>query len=290
MTVIGVGRMGLPICARLVRAGFRVNASDIRPEAAGDVRAVGADWVQSAAEAATGAELVITILPGTRELSSAAAVIVPRLARGATWIDMTSASPQTAAEWVERAQVRGVECVDAPMGGGPESAAQGTLQMFVGGPRGTLERHRAIFDALGTVEHMGANGAGYVTKLLVNLLWFGQAVATGEALLLARRSGLDIETVRQTLTRSAPASAFIRDVVPALLEGDYLESYGLDRCHDQLDAIVGLAQEHGVPFEVAGAVRSVFASALDRFGAVDGELLPIAWLEEQAGIRLRVEP
>src|SRR5580698_7322587 len=97
------------------------------------------------------------------------------------------------------------------------------------------------------IIRVGGNGAGYTAKLLVNLLWYGQAVATGEALLLARRAGIDLDVLRQTLATSAASTAFVRDDLGALLDGDYLTSFGLDRCCEELTAIADLARELRVP-------------------------------------------
>ena len=133
----------------------------------------------------------------------------------------------------------------------------------------------------------GDHGAGHTAKLLVNLLWFGQAVATAEALLLARRAGIDTEVMVRTLESSPAATSFIRRDLDALLEGDYLESFGLDRCCEELRAVVALAAEHGVPFELSTEVANAYERALDRYGHVDGELLAVALLEERAGLNLR---
>jgi len=108
----------------------------------------------------------------------------------------------------------------------------------------------------------------------------------GEALLLARRAGIDLEQLRRVLAQSAAGSEFLRRDVSALLEGDYLESFGLDRCCEELDAAVDLAHELAVPFELSTAVQTAYRRALARYGRVDGELLAVALLEEQAGTRL----
>jgi 3-hydroxyisobutyrate dehydrogenase len=214
-------------------------------------------------------------------------VALETLRPGATWIDLTSAAPTTGAELVARAHARGIECLDAPAGGGVDAAAHGALQLFVGGRLEVIERHRAMLELLGSVEHVGDHGAGYTTKLLVNLLWFGQAVAVGEALLLARRTGIDLEVLQSALGRSAAASEFVRRDLDALLGGDYLESFGIDRCCEELATVVALADELAVPFELSGAVERAYRAALGRYGPVDGELLAVALLEERAGTRLR---
>jgi 3-hydroxyisobutyrate dehydrogenase len=173
------------------------------------------------------------------------------------------------------------------MGGGIAAARTATLQLFVGGDGDTVRRHRPLLEALGEIRHVGGLGAGYTVKLLVNLLWFTQALATGEALLLAQRSGIDLDVLHGALSGSAADSRFIaRDLEP-LLSGDYLTTFGLDRCVEELEAIVALARTHELDFELSTLVRDLHARALQRYGPVDGELLGIALLEEQAHTRLR---
>jgi 3-hydroxyisobutyrate dehydrogenase len=280
--------MGLAVCSRLVHAGHKVIASDKRPERRADAQSAGAHWATDArAVASSGADVLVTVLPGPSELIRVISDTVPALRAGTAWIDMTSCSPVVGAELRARVGAVGVECLDVPLGGGVSAAGSGSLQLFVGGPADTVERHRDLLEALGTVEHVGDHGAGYTAKLLVNLLWFGQAVAAGEAMLLARRAGIDLDRLREVLGRSAAASEFIRRDLAGLLDGEYRATFGLDRCSEELDAITSLAASLEVPFELSTCVRDSYARALERFGPVDGELLPIALLEERAGIPLR---
>jgi 3-hydroxyisobutyrate dehydrogenase-like beta-hydroxyacid dehydrogenase len=285
--LIGAGRMGLAIVTRLVQSGFAVIASDRRAEREREVRRVGAGWRDAAPGVAAASDVLITVLPGTRELEEVMALALPDLRRGATWIDMTSAAPDVARKLLETTRGYGIERLDAPVGGNPSAAASGRLQLYVGGPEATVAGQRRVLELLGRIEHVGGHGAGYTTKLLINLLWFGQAVAVTEALLLARRMGLDLDCLRSTLTRSPAASRFIDHDLDALMSGDYLLNFGLDRCLEELDAVAALARAHAVPFELSNVVRRTYADSLARYGAVDGELLAVALLEERGGLRLR---
>jgi 3-hydroxyisobutyrate dehydrogenase len=271
---IGLGRMGKPMCARLVAAGHEVTASDL---------ATG-----SPAEAAAAADVLFTMLPGPGEVREATGEALPSLRPGSTWIDTSTCSPRVGRELVEEAARRGVRCLDAPVAGGPRAAEAGALQLFVGGDAAVLDEHRELLGALAErVLHVGGNGAGYTTKLLVNLLWFGQAVAVTEAFLLGRRAGLEADVLRAAIEGSAAASEFVRSDLDAPLAGDYLPSFGIDRCLEELEAVGELARELSVPLEVGQAVERVHRRAVERFGAVDGELLAVALLEEEAGLRLR---
>jgi 3-hydroxyisobutyrate dehydrogenase len=288
--------MGLPICANLVRAGCGVIAWDQQAGREKAVIACGAQWAATADQAAAETEVLITVLPGTQELQDlmlGTRGVLAALPVAATWIDMTSSSPDEGQALAEAARARGIGMLEAPMCGGVPAAQAGTLRLLIGGDAALLERHRVLLEVLGDpgrITHVGGPGAGYTAKLLVNLLWFGQAIATAEALLVGSRCGIDLGTLRRVLADSAAASGFIARDLDALLSGDYLACFGLDRCWEELAAVTALAREHGVPCELSALVELIYRRALARYGPADGELLPIAMLEDEAGIRLRAEP
>lgn len=289
----GLGRMGLPMCAALVRAGYQVIATDERAEAEEAAVACGATWRDTPVQAAAAASVLITMLPGPREVHTAMlgeAGALKSLAAGAAWIDMTSSSPTAIRPLQEQAIGQGVEVLEAPVGGGIAAARSGKLQLFVGGETAAVERHRRLLEVLGDPErimHIGGHGTGYTAKLLVNLLWFGQAVATAEALLLGQRAGIAPDVLEHTLAGSAAASTFIRRDMGFVFQGDYLTSFGLDRICEELEAVTTLASDYQVPYELSDLVRRTYRRALARYGPVDGELLAVALLEDEAGHKLR---
>ncbi len=293
--LVGLGRMGAPICANLVRAGYSVRAGDQRPEAAGQAAICGARWVPELAPLAAEADVLVTVLPGpgeVRELMLGAGVAAA-LRRGTTWIDMTSNSPAAMTDIRNAVLDRGVQVLDAPAGGGVAAAQHGTLQLLIGGQAQVVAQHSELLGILarpGRILHVGGYGAGYTVKLLINLLWFGQAVCTAEALLLGQASGLDLGILREALADSAADSRFIRHDLPPLFAGDFMRTFGLDRCYEELRTVTELARDHHLPFSVSEAVADIYQRALRRYGPVDGELLGVALLEEQAGLQLRHFP
>ncbi|MFE2136274.1 NAD(P)-dependent oxidoreductase, partial [Streptomyces sp. NPDC059466] len=192
--LIGVGRMGEPLCAGLVRAGYQVTAYDVLAERREAALAHGARTADSAAAAAAGADVLLTVLPGPAEVAAVVDdAVLGALASRATWIDMSSNTPTDAEPCWKRAAAHGIGVLEAPIGGSPADAAAARLRLFVGGEGALLEHHRPLLSVVSDrITHMGGPGTGYVAKLLVNLLWFGQAAATAEALLLGRRAGSDL--------------------------------------------------------------------------------------------------
>jgi 3-hydroxyisobutyrate dehydrogenase len=281
------------MCTALVSAGYQVTATDKRAEAEESAVTCGARWRDTPAQAAAAADVLITMLPGPREVHAAMlgeTGALKGLAAGAAWIDMTSNSPAASRAVREQAIEQGVEVLEAPVGGGIAAAREGKLQLFVGGEASAVERYRALLEVLGDpgrIVHIGGHGTGYTAKLLVNLLWFGQAVATAEALLLGQRTGIDPAVLEHALVGSSAASAFIRRNIGLVFQGDYLTSFGLDRICEELEAVTALAGEYQVPWELSDVVRRTYRHALARFGPADGELLAVALLEDEAGLKLR---
>jgi len=281
--LLGVGRMGLPIAKRLLAAGYPVLAFDPAPDRLHEAVRSGVVAGADASAVAGSADILVTVLPGSTEVGEVLPGVLSALREGGLWLDLTSSDP----ELVTRLSA-GIGAVGAPMGGGPVAAQAGTLLFYVGGAREDVERALPVLESLGTVERVGDDvGAGYTAKLLANLLWFGQAVAVTEALLLGQSLGVPPARLRGTLARSAGGSVFIDEYLDHLLDGDYLESFGVDRCVEELNILVRLADARGVPFEVSAAVTAQYRDALARFGAVGGELLASKLLEERAGRVIR---
>lgn len=294
--VVGLGRMGLPIVARLCGAGFEVSVFDLSPAAVDAAREFGARPAVSATALASRVDTLITVLPGGGELADAmlgSEGMLSAMRPGSCWLDLTSADPRIVGDIAAVADAAGVESVGAPMGGGPDSAASGALRFFVGGGADAVEQARPILESLGGPDSLTVMGpdirAGYTTKLLANTLWFTQAVAVTEALLLGQAAGLDVLSLRDALAASAGGSAFLTDHSGALLAGDYLTTFGIDRVVEELDAVTALAAALGTPSDLTAHVASLHRDALDRFGPVDGELLVAKLLEERAHRTLRAD-
>jgi 3-hydroxyisobutyrate dehydrogenase len=289
---VGLGRMGLPVVANIVAGGYAVTATDRRAETAGAARAVGATWRARAADAVASAQVVMTMLPGPGEVFDAmlgSGAVLAAMDPGATWIDLTSSTADAGGRILDEARRRNVSVLDAPVGGGPDEARTGTLSLFVGGNEDTLAEHLPLLEALADpahITHVGPNGSGYTTKLLVNLLWFGQVVATTEVLLLARDLGLDLMRLQRVLAQSAASSDYIRHGIPELLAGNYLPAFEIDRCYEELAGITALAAARGVPSPLSDLVAETYRRARDRYGSRNGELLAAALLQEEAGISL----
>jgi 3-hydroxyisobutyrate dehydrogenase len=277
--------MGLPICRRLLETGFSVSGSDADDAAQVSLSAAGGDWVDAREKLAAAVDVVITVLPGPEELGATVEPLLDHMRPGTTWIDMSTATPALGRERARAGDDRGVHVLEAPMGGGPEQARSGQLLVFAGGEAADLESQRKLLGALAAdVLHVGSFGAGYTVKLLVNLLWFGQAVANSEALTLAVRAGVNPETFRRAVQVSAAANRFMDSDAIALMAGDNKAAFSLARSHDELTAVTQLAADLDVPLRLGNRVAELYGQALERYGDVLGELLGARLVADRAGV------
>lgn len=290
---IGLGNMGSPMVANLLKAGRNVTVFDLSEQAAAPHLANGAKWGASPAGVAGSADVLITMLPGPRQIEEvmlrqgAAEVLRP----GSVWIDMSTSSPEAAAI-VEREVLvaRGVACVDAPVSGMVRGATAGSLQIFVGGEDEVVGRIRPILEILGnpeTIFHMGGKGTGYVTKIVGNQLWFSHLVATAEVLTLGQKAGVDVELLRKTIAASPSNSTLIERDIVSVYEGDYDEAFAVSLAAKDSGLAVSLGREFGVSVELSAMVEQIYRRAALQYGPRAGEMSPVKLYEDVAGIKLR---
>jgi 3-hydroxyisobutyrate dehydrogenase len=293
---VGLGHMGAPMSRNILAAGHDLVVHDLRAEAAAALVAGGAAWAASPREAAAGRDVVITMLPGPRQVEEVLlgqARLLDGLRAGAIWMDMSTSVPAVADRVRAQAEPRDIEVLDAPVSGMASGAGAGTLQIFVGGQAGTYRRVRPLLEAMGDtgrILHVGPHGAGYTVKLMINLLWFSHLVATAEVLTVGTQAGVDLATLRQCLLASPAASNFLeRDVLSVLHRGDYDDSFALALACKDLGLAIDLARDTGVPAEVSAVVEQVYRRARAQYGDAGGEMLPIRLLEDLTGTPLRIE-
>lgn len=208
---IGLGNMGSPMATNLVAAGHEVVGFDPtapRPE--------GVAQASSAAEAAAGADVVITMLPSGSILRSVAAEVVPAMAPGAVLCDCSTVDVESARAAAELAAKSGVGALDAPVSGGVGGAAAGSLTFMVGGSDEAFAKVAPLFEIMGQkAVHCGASGAGQSAKICNNMILGVTMIATCEAFALADKLGLDRGKMFDVVSTSSGASWSINTYCPA---------------------------------------------------------------------------
>jgi len=146
--------------------------------------------------------------------------------------------------------------------------------------------HRPRLPRYAVMADIALVGSGYLTKLLVILLWFNQVIAVGEVLMLGQAGGLRPAHLRKALLCGPASSAFVHDVVPSLLAGDRLAEFGLDRIVEELASLEDFEDRNRIPARMTSLVASLHRETLARFGPINGELLAISHLEQLSGRHL----
>ena len=208
---LGLGNMGTPMAANLVKAGHDVTGYDpATPMPAGVTGAI------SAAGAVQGAEVVITMLPNGAILRSVAAEVIPAMAPGAVLVDCSTVDVDSARAVAEQAQAAGLAALDAPVSGGVGGASAGTLTFMVGGPDAAFATALPLFEVMGQkAVHCGGAGAGQAAKICNNMILGVTMIATCEAFALADKLGLDRQKMFDVVSTSSGYSWSMNAYCPA---------------------------------------------------------------------------
>lgn len=261
---IGTGRMGEPMAGHLLAAGHRLVVHDRRPEAAAALLQGGAAWADSAAEVARQARIIITIVPSSREVEAVVGEMLPHLGREHLLIDMTSADPSSTRRLAKEVEARGARMLDAPVSGGVGGARRATLSIMVGGEAADLERARPLLALMGkNIFHVGGIGTGHAMKLVNNVLSAACLTATAEAIVVARRAGIDPARAVEIVSASTGRSdATMRKFPEFILPGGFNSGFAMALMDKDLRGFQKLCEEVGYEPRVTAAVMSWFRQAM----------------------------
>jgi len=288
---IGLGNLGLHLAASLVRGGFAVTVHDLDRAAAAPLEAAGARWAASPRALAQGVDAVLTCLPSPKASDAVVAGpdgVLEGLARGGTWIEMSTTDTHEIRRLAGLAAARGIATLEAPVTGGVHRAAAGEISVLVGGEEAVFRAHRPALEAMGgAIIHMGPLGSASVIKVITNMLAFIHLVADGEALMLARRAGLDLGAAFAAIKASS-GNSFVHETEGQLiLNGSYDVGFTNDLALKDLGFATKLGRELGVPLEVAGLVEQIFVRATAQYGRGAQSTMVVKLLEDALGTDLR---
>jgi len=269
---IGTGTMGGPMLANLVKKGFAVTAYDIVPSALQAAVAAGATSAPSAADAARGADLVVTMLPSSSHVESVylgKGGILDGVVSGKLCVDMSTIDPAVSRRVGEALRAKGIRFIDAPVSGGVPKAIDGTLAIMIGGDARDLEEARPALAAMGAnIIHVGPIGAGEVAKICNNLIAGVAAVAVSEAFRIAEAFGVDHKILTDVISKSSgntwvmEAAHPVPGMVPrAASSRDYEGGFMTDLMAKDLGLAVNAARELRIPVIVSPAAQQALRLA-----------------------------
>lgn len=267
---IGLGNMGSPMAANLVKAGHQVRVFDLVSAALDAAAAAGAQVAGSAHDTLAEAEIVISMLPASRHVEGlylGDGGLLAQIPDGALVIDCSTIAPVSARKLADAARARGLAMLDAPVSGGTAGAVAGTLTFIVGGAADALERARGVLLVMGkNIFHVGDNGAGQVAKLCNNMALGVIMAATGEALALGVAQGLDPTVLSQMMAVSTGRSwaTEVCNPWPGVLPNapasrGYSGGFGNDLMLKDLGLVAESAVQAGVSIPLGELARNLYA-------------------------------
>ena len=258
---IGLGLMGRPMAANLLKAGHEVTVWNRTASRADDLAAQGAKRAATPRELAAASEVVITIVSDPPALESVLwgdDGVFAGLKRGSVLVDSSTVSPSLERRAAAAAAAQGAEFLEAPVTGGTWGAEKGELVFMVGGEAATLKRVEPVLGVMGKKWfHLGPHGAGQTVKLAMNLLLALEAEAFAESLALVRRAGIAGEKLFEVMQTSMGRSGLLDIKGPMMLKGEYKPSFPLRLMHKDMSLALDLANQLGVPLPSAAATREV---------------------------------
>ena len=270
---VGLGLMGLPMARRVLRAGFRLTVHNRTAAKAAPLVAEGAEQAATPAEAAERSDIVITMVTDSPDVEAVVAGergLLAGAAPGTTWIDMSTISPEVTRRLGAAAAAGGVECLDAPVSGGPPGAEAGTLSIMAGGRREVLDACRPLLTVMGTtIVHVGDLGAGQVTKACNQVVIAATLAGIAEALVLGARAGVEPALIREALMGGYAGSRLLEVHGERMIKHAFQPGFFV-RLHDKdLHIVIDMARSLAVSAPVTALAAQHF-NALVADG--DGEL------------------
>ena len=291
---IGLGHIGKFLAGSLVRNGFEVTVYDLNKDAAAPLVAKGAKLAGSIKELCDASDTVFTCLPSPRAidivLTGKDGVIDSLASRAvaATWIDMSTNDQSETLRLGALCHAKGINVLEAPVTGGVHKAAHGDITVLVGGEQSVFQAHEKALNAMGKpVLYIGKLGSAAVIKVITNMLAFIHLVAAGEALMLAKRGGLDLGVAFEAIKESSGNSFVHETESQVILNGSYNINFTMDLALKDLGFAMEYGNEFGVPLDLAGHTYQTFIRAKAAYGGDAWSSQVVKLLEDATSTDLR---
>jgi len=290
---IGLGNLGFHLAHSLLKAGHQVTVTDLDRGLAEPLLAAGAQWADTAKGVAEASDVVFTCLPSPQVIDRVVTGpdgILAGLAPGATWIDNSTNDQSETIRLAAICAERGVHMLESPVTGGVHKAAAGEITVLVGGDPVVYEVHADLLATIGSpVLYMGPLGSAAVIKVITNMLAFIHLVAAGEALMLAKRGGLDLAKSFEAILNSSGNSFVHETESQVILNGSYNIGFTMDLAVKDLGFALGFGRDFGVPLDLAGQTMQTFIRARSQYGGDAWSSQVVKLLEDALGTDLRAD-
>jgi 3-hydroxyisobutyrate dehydrogenase len=288
---IGLGHLGAPLAGSLLREGFPLTVTDLNRDLAAPLLGRGARWAASPKAVAGASDAVITCLPSpavSEKVLCGPDGILAGLRSGGAWIEMSTLGRDEILYLASKAAEKGIATLEAPVTGGVHRAAAGEITVLAGGDKALFEAHRPALEAMGgEIFHMGPLGSAAVIKVITNMLAFIHLVAAGEALMLAKRGGLDLAQTFHAIKASS-GNSFVHETESQLiLNGSYNINFTMDLAVKDLGFALAFGRDFGVPLALADLTMQTFLRAREAYGGSAWSTQVVKLLEDALKTDLR---
>ena len=289
VAVIGLGIMGGPMAANLLKAGYEVIGYDRGKDKVDRLAEQGGRGAADVIEAVGEADIVITMLPDSPDVEAAVlgeGGILDSVRPGTLLIDASSIRPDVSARLAEAAKARGVRAVDAPVSGGETGAIEGSLSIMVGGEPADFEAARPVLEAVGsTVVHVGPAGSGQTVKAANQLIVAGTIELVAEALVFLEAYGVDTDAAIKVLAGGLAGNRILDRKAAGMVAREFAPGFRVDLHHKDMGIVTSAAREAGVAIPVGALVAQMMgALRAQGHGSLDHSALLIL-VEQLSGRR-----
>ncbi len=288
---IGLGTMGASIALNAMKGGFALTVHDVRKEAAAPHLKAGAVWADSAEDAGRDADVVLTSLPGPKEVKAVAEGLIKVMRPGTVWFDLSTNSPTVIRDLHARFAAKKIALLDAPVSGGPSGAKSGKMALWVGGDKAEFDRCRKVLDAVGDqVIYIGAVGAGSVAKLVHNCAGYSMQLALAELFTMGVKAGVEPLPLWAAIRQGALGRKRSFDRLgDQFLQGKFdPPNFALALAHKDVTLATELAREIGVPMRLANLTYAEMTEGLNRGWAHRDSRSYLILQQERAGVSIKV--
>jgi 3-hydroxyisobutyrate dehydrogenase len=259
---VGLGMMGLPMAKNLVEAGYTVTVFDLDAGAIEEAQGFGASPASTGAEVAAQSDIIITMVPDSPHVEAAIAGnggIIEGIRPESVVIEMSTILPETGKRMAELLAEKGADFVDAPVTGGVAGAEAGSMSILVGGDAEAFERTLPVLSILGgDITHMGPVGAGHTTKIANQLIGVATLAGLSEAFVLAKKSGLDMQTFYDAVKNGAGRSWALETLGPKILKGDFSPGFMVKHMQKDLRLAGQLADDTGTSIPTTSLISQLY--------------------------------
>jgi 3-hydroxyisobutyrate dehydrogenase len=285
---IGLGIMGRPMAEHILRAGHQLTVFNRTAAKTKQLEALGASVEESPAGVAARAEVVITMVTDTPDVEQVIAGrggVLETIREGSIVIDMSSIAPNTERRLDAQLRQRGCNLIDAPVSGGDVGARNATLAIMAGGERQAFDRIRPILEVMGKhVTYCGLSGSGQVAKLCNQILVTVTMLGVSEALVFARKNGLDPSVMIEAVKDGAAGSWQLSNLAPKVVARDFAPGFMIDLVQKDLRILLRSAAAVAVPLPAASLVHQLFLAEQARGEGGAGTQALARVLERLAGL------